>query len=116
MMSQYTRQTFNEVMIQNYNPANFIPVKGKGSRVWDQAGREYIDFTSGIAVNALGHCHDEIVAVLKEQGEKLWHSSNWFTSEPTLALGDKLVANTFAERVMFANSGAEANEAALKLR
>lgn len=115
MMSQYTRQTFNEVMIQNYNPANFIPVKGKGSRVWDQAGREYIDFTSGIAVNALGHCHDEIVAVLKEQGEKLWHSSNWFTSEPTLALGDKLVANTFAERVMFANSGAEANEAALKL-
>lgn len=114
-MTQYTRETFNEVMIQNYNPANFIPVKGKGSRVWDQEGREYIDFTSGIAVNALGHCHDDVVAVLKEQGEKLWHSSNWFTSETTLALGDKLVKNTFAERVMFANSGAEANEAALKL-
>lgn len=114
-MTQYTRETFNEVMIQNYNPANFIPVKGKGSRVWDQDGREYIDFTSGIAVNALGHCHDEVVAVLKEQGEKLWHSSNWFTSETTLALGEKLVKNTFAERVMFANSGAEANEAALKL-
>ncbi|MDD7425700.1 MAG: aspartate aminotransferase family protein [[Actinobacillus] rossii] len=114
-MNQYTRQTFNEVMIQNYNPANFIPVKGKGCRVWDQHGCEYIDFTSGIAVNSLGHCHDEIVAVLKAQSEKLWHSSNWFTSETTLELGDKLVKNTFAERVMFANSGAEANEAALKL-
>ncbi len=114
-MNTYTRQTFDQVMIQNYAPADFIPVKGKGCRVWDQTGREYIDFTSGIAVNALGHCPDEIVAVLKEQGEMLWHSSNWFTSEPTLALASKLTAKTFAERVMFVNSGAEANEAALKL-
>ncbi|MFZ7164721.1 aspartate aminotransferase family protein [Avibacterium avium] len=114
-MSAYNRQTFDEVMIQNYAPAEFIPVKGKGSRVWDQQGREYIDFTSGIAVNALGHCPDEIVAVLKEQGETLWHSSNWFTSEPTLQLASKLVQKTFADRVMFVNSGAEANEAALKL-
>ncbi|MFZ7143283.1 aspartate aminotransferase family protein [Avibacterium avium] len=114
-MSAYNRQTFDEVMIQNYAPAEFIPVKGKGSRVWDQQGREYIDFTSGIAVNALGHCPDEIVAVLKEQGETLWHSSNWFTSEPTLQLATKLVQKTFADRVMFVNSGAEANEAALKL-
>ncbi|MFU2080781.1 aspartate aminotransferase family protein [Avibacterium endocarditidis] len=114
-MSAYNRQTFDEVMIQNYAPAEFIPVKGKGSRVWDLQGREYIDFTSGIAVNALGHCPDEIVAVLKEQGETLWHSSNWFTSEPTLQLATKLVQKTFADRVMFVNSGAEANEAALKL-
>ncbi|MGQ0285606.1 aspartate aminotransferase family protein [Pasteurellaceae bacterium 22721_9_1] len=114
-MASYTRQHFEQVMIQNYNPAHFIPVKGKGSRVWDQDNKEYIDFTSGIAVNSLGHCPDEIVSVLKTQGEKLWHSSNWFTSEPTLALASKLVEHTFAERVMFANSGAEANEAALKL-
>ncbi|MDU8924549.1 aspartate aminotransferase family protein [Pasteurellaceae bacterium LIM206] len=114
-MTQYTRSTFDEVMVQNYTPANFIPVKGKGSRVWDQEGREYIDFTSGIAVNALGHCHDELVAVLKRQGETLWHSSNWFTSEPTLELASKLVRHTFAEHVMFVNSGGEANEAALKL-
>ncbi|MDH2926707.1 aspartate aminotransferase family protein [Lonepinella koalarum] len=114
-MPQYNRQTFDQVMIQNYIPANFIPVKGKGSHVWDQDGKEYIDFTSGIAVNSLGHCPDEIVEVLKAQSEKLWHSSNWFTSEPTLALASKLVQHTFAERVMFANSGAEANEAALKL-
>lgn len=110
-----TRQDFDKFMIKNYNPANFIPVKGKGSKVWDQAGNEYIDFTSGIAVNSLGHCPDELVEVLKTQGEKLWHSSNWFTSEPTLELGQKLVEKTFADRVFFANSGAEANEAALKL-
>ncbi|WP_439256665.1 aspartate aminotransferase family protein [Lonepinella sp. BR2271] len=114
-MPQYNRQTFDQVMIQNYTPANFIPIKGKGSYVWDQNGKEYIDFTSGIAVNSLGHCPDEIVEVLKAQSEKLWHSSNWFTSEPTLALASKMVQHTFAERVMFANSGAEANEAALKL-
>ena len=60
-MTQYTRETFDQVMIQNYAPADFIPVKGKGSRVWDQRGREYIDFTGGIAVNALGHCLDELI-------------------------------------------------------
>ena len=114
-MTQYTRKTFDEVMIQNYAPADFVPVKGKGSRVWDQNGREYIDFTGGVAVNALGHCSDELIEVLKTQGETLWHSSNWFTSEPALKLASKLVEHTFAERVMFANSGAEANEAALKL-
>ncbi|MGC7559653.1 aspartate aminotransferase family protein [Pasteurella sp. PK-2025] len=114
-MTQYTRATFDHVMIQNYTPAEFLPVKGKGCRVWDQEGKEYIDFTSGIAVNSLGHCPDEIVEVLKQQSEKLWHSSNWFTSEPTLALATKLVEKTFADRVMFVNSGAEANEAALKL-
>lgn len=66
-MTELTRELFDKVMIQNYAPAQFIPVKGDGSRVWDQAGKEYIDFTSGIAVNALGHCNAEVVAVLKEQ-------------------------------------------------
>ncbi|WP_101775755.1 aspartate aminotransferase family protein [Pasteurella oralis] len=114
-MTQYTRELFDQVVIQNYTPADFIPVKGKGCRIWDQNGKEYIDFTSGIAVTSLGHCPDEIVEILQRQGQKLWHSSNWFTSEPTLALASKLVEKTFAERVMFVNSGAEANEAALKL-
>ena len=115
MQQQIRRSDFNYVMVQNYTPANFIPVKGKGSRVWDQQGKEYIDLTGGIAVNALGHCPDELIEVLQQQGSTLWHSSNWFTSEPTLALAKSLVAKTFAERVMFVNSGAEANEAALKL-
>ncbi|MDF2178665.1 aspartate aminotransferase family protein [Aliiglaciecola sp. CAU 1673] len=110
-----TRELFDEVMVPNYNPAAMVPVRGKGSRVWDQEGTEYVDFAGGIAVNALGHCHPELVNVLKEQGEKLWHLSNVFTNEPALRLAKKLTDLTFADRVYFANSGAEANEAALKL-
>ncbi|AZQ11992.1 MULTISPECIES: aspartate aminotransferase family protein [Shewanella] len=110
-----TRAQFDEVMVPNYAPAAVIPVRGEGSRVWDQQGNEYIDFAGGIAVNCLGHCHPALVSALKEQGEKLWHLSNTMTNEPALALATKLVESTFAERVYFANSGAEANEAALKL-
>ncbi|MCW3172511.1 aspartate aminotransferase family protein [Shewanella subflava] len=109
------RAQFDEVMVPNYAPAAVIPVKGEGSRVWDQEGNEFIDFAGGIAVNCLGHCHPALVSALKEQGEKLWHLSNVMTNEPALALATKLVNATFAERVYFANSGAEANEAALKL-
>ncbi|WP_218395642.1 aspartate aminotransferase family protein [Alteromonas lipotrueae] len=110
-----TRATFDEVMVPNYNPAGMVPVRGEGSRVWDQDGAEYIDFAGGIAVNVLGHCHPELVKALNEQGSKLWHLSNVFTNEPALRLASKLVNATFAEKVYFANSGAEANEAALKL-
>ncbi|WP_026376897.1 aspartate aminotransferase family protein [Aestuariibacter salexigens] len=110
-----TRELFDQVMVPNYNPAQMIPVKGEGSRVWDQDGNEYIDFAGGIAVNALGHCHPELVAALNEQGGKLWHLSNVFTNEPAIRLAKKLTDLTFADRVYFANSGAEANEAALKL-
>ncbi|MFQ3198989.1 MAG: acetylornithine/N-succinyldiaminopimelate aminotransferase [Paraglaciecola sp.] len=112
---QVTRELFDEVMVPNYNPAAMIPVRGLGSRVWDQAGDEYLDFAGGIAVNVLGHCHPQLVAALKEQGEKLWHLSNVLTNEPALRLAKKLTDATFAQRVYFANSGAEANEAALKL-
>ena len=110
-----TRATFDEVMVPNYAPASFIPVRGKGSRVWDQTGREYIDFAGGIAVSSVGHAHDSVVAALVSQAQKLWHVANVMTNEPTLALARSLVEKTFAERVFFCNSGAEANEAALKL-
>ncbi|MBF9184470.1 aspartate aminotransferase family protein [Klebsiella pneumoniae] len=110
-----TRATFDEVILPIYAPAEFIPVKGKGSRVWDQQGKEYIDFAGGIAVTALGHCHPALVAALHQQGETLWHTSNVFTNEPALRLGRKLVEATFAERVVFMNSGTEANETAFKL-
>ncbi|MCA6220758.1 bifunctional acetylornithine/succinyldiaminopimelate transaminase [Photorhabdus antumapuensis] len=109
------RNTYDQVMLPIYSPAQFIPVRGQGSRVWDQHGKEYIDFAGGIAVVALGHCHPALVDVLKQQGEKLWHISNIFTNEPALILAQKLIDATFAERVFFANSGAEANEAAFKL-
>ncbi len=109
------RKMFADVMVPNYSPSQMIPVKGVGSRVWDQAGKEYIDFAGGIAVNALGHCHPEIVKTLKQQGQTLWHLSNVWTNEPALTLAQQLCDATFAEQILFANSGAEANEAALKL-
>ncbi len=112
---QVNRELFNEVMVPNYNPSEVIPVKGEGSRVWDQNGTEFIDFAGGIAVNCLGHCHPALVTALKEQGEKLWHLSNVMTNEPALRLAKKLTDATFADKVYYANSGAEANEAALKL-
>ena len=110
-----TRATFDDVMVPNYSPADMVPVRGEGSRVWDQDGAEYIDFAGGIAVNVLGHCHPELVEALNEQGSKLWHLSNVFTNEPALRLAKKLNDATFSDKVYFANSGAEANEAALKL-
>ncbi|MGP3590506.1 bifunctional acetylornithine/succinyldiaminopimelate transaminase [Vagococcus sp. WN89Y] len=110
-----TRATFDDVILPIYAPAEFIPVKGKGSRVWDQQGKEYVDFAGGIAVTALGHCHPALVEALKTQGETLWHVSNVFTNEPALRLAGKIIDATFAERVVFMNSGTEANETAFKL-
>ncbi|BEV70689.1 MULTISPECIES: aspartate aminotransferase family protein [unclassified Paludibacterium] len=115
MTQTVSRATFDQVMVPSYAPAGFVPVRGSGSRVWDQEGREYIDFAGGIAVNALGHCHPEMVAALTEQAGKLWHISNLFTNEPVLRLAALLTGLTFADRAFFCNSGAEANEAALKL-
>ncbi|SFF40773.1 acetylornithine/N-succinyldiaminopimelate aminotransferase [Fontimonas thermophila] len=114
-MSEVTRATFDEVMVPNYQPAPIIPVRGQGSRLWDQQGREYVDFAGGIAVTVLGHAHPKMVAALTEQAGRLWHVSNVMTNEPALRLAQRLVALTFAERVFFCNSGAEANEAAFKL-
>lgn len=110
-----TRALFDEVMVPNYAPAALIPVRGLGSRVWDQQEKEYVDFAGGIAVNCLGHCHPALVQALTEQAGKLWHLSNVMTNEPALRLAKKLVDSTFAKKVYFANSGAEANEGALKL-
>jgi acetylornithine/N-succinyldiaminopimelate aminotransferase len=110
-----TRASFDQLMVPCYAPAEFIPVRGAGSRVWDQQGRMYIDFASGVAVTSLGHCHPAIVKALTEQAHTLWHVSNWMTNEPALRLAKKLIDATFAERVFLCNSGAEANEAALKL-
>ena len=110
-----TRATFDQLMVPCYAPAQFVPVRGEGSRIWDQDERMYIDFASGVAVTALGHCHPAMVKAIEEQAKKLWHVSNWMTNEPALRLAQRLIDATFAERVFFCNSGAEANEAALKL-
>src|ERR1044072_6842200 len=110
-----TRQTFDEVMVPVFAPAPFVPDRGLGSRVWDTEGRDYVDFAGGIAVTALGHGHPELLKVLHEQGGKLWHIGNGYPNAPVLRLAKRLTELTFADRAFFANSGAEANEAALKL-
>ena len=112
---QVTRDSYNHVMVPTYNPISVIPVKGKGSWLWDQQGKDYIDFAGGIAVSCLGHCHPTLVRALTQQAEKVWHLSNVATNEPAIRLAEKLVQATFAESVFFCSSGAEANEAALKL-
>lgn len=99
-----------------YRPRRIVLDHGRGSRLWDRDGREYVDFGAGIAVNALGHTHPALLAALTEQAGRLWHTSNVFVSEPPLRLAEELVvASRFAARVFFCNSGAEANEGAIKL-
>ena len=110
-----TRAAFDDVMVPTYAPGGFIPVRGKGSRVWDQAGREYLDLAGGIAVSSIGHAHPAAINALTTQAGKIWHVANVLANEPAILLAQRLCELTFGERVFFANSGAEANEAALKL-
>lgn len=109
------RSDFDELITPVYSPTHLIPVRGQGSYVWDAEGRRYIDLAGGVAVTGLGHAHPELVAALHEQSQAIWHVGNVFTNEPVLKLARKLIDATFAERIFFVNSGAEANEAALKL-
>lgn len=89
--------------------------RGEGCRVWDVEGKEYLDFVAGIAVCALGHCHPAMVQAVRTQAEKLFHVSNLYYIEPQIQLAELLCRHSFADRVFFCNSGAEANEAAIKL-
>ncbi|WP_256645546.1 acetylornithine transaminase [Thermomonas paludicola] len=105
-----------DVLLPVYRQREMILERGQGARVWDSEGRDYVDFGAGIAVCSLGHCNPELTAALIEQAGKLWHTSNVFFSEPPLRLAQELVtASRFAERAFLCNSGAEANEAAIKL-
>jgi succinylornithine transaminase family protein len=110
-----TRQTFDEVMVPTYAPSAMVPVRAQGLDLWDQSGKQYLDFTAGIGVTGLGHAHPAIVEALHAQAEKLWHVGNGYTNEPVLQLARALTSATFADRAFFCNSGAEANEAAFKL-
>ncbi len=109
------RQTFDEVMVPTYAPSAMVPVRAQGLYLWDQSGKQYLDFTAGIGVTSLGHAHPAIVDALRAQAEKLWHVGNGYTNEPALQLARALTSATFADRAFFCNSGAEANEAAFKL-
>lgn len=110
-----SRQTFDEVLVPTYAPAAMVPVRASGLDLWDQSGKHYLDFTSGIAVSSLGHCNPELITALTGQLNRVWHLGNGYTNEPVLRLALALTEATFADRAFFCNSGAEANEAALKL-
>ena len=108
-------ETTNESIFQTYKRYPVVLVRGKGCLVWDEKGREYLDFLAGIAVCNLGHCHPAVVQAAKEQMDKLMHVSNYFYTKPQAELSELIIKNSFADRIFFCNSGAEANEAALKL-
>ncbi len=110
-----TRATFDQVLVPTYAPAAMVPVRALGLDLWDQDGKQYLDFTAGIAVTSLGHCHPRLVEALTAQINTVWHLSNVYTNEPVLRLAQALTEATFADRAFFCNSGAEANEAAFKL-
>ncbi|MDQ2695659.1 MAG: acetylornithine transaminase, partial [Pseudomonadota bacterium] len=105
-----------QYFVPNYKPREIVLDRGRGARLWDLDGNEYIDLGTGISVNSLGHQHPELVQALEEQGRRLWHASNIYFNAPAVRLAEELVtASPFARRVFFCNSGAEANEAAIKL-
>lgn len=112
----------NEIMemsdryvMHTYGRIGMAPVRGAGARLWDAEGREYLDFLAGIAVNSLGHCHPAVVQAVQEQAARLMHVSNLYYIEPQAKLARLLVKNSCCQRAFFCNSGAEANEGAIKL-
>ena len=110
-----TTDSADKYMFQTYGRFPVTLVRGEGCRVWDEEGKEYLDFVGGIAVCALGHSSPIVTGALEEQSRKLVHVSNLYYTLPQVDLARLLVENSFADRVFFCNSGAEANEAAIKL-
>jgi acetylornithine/N-succinyldiaminopimelate aminotransferase len=114
-MSQHLMNTADKVMAKTYKRFPIVITKGKGCNLWDTEGKKYIDFVSGIAVCNLGHAHPRVSEALSKQADILLHVSNLYYTEPQIELASLLTENSFADRVFFCNSGAEANEAAIKL-
>ena len=105
----------DSVIASTYSRIPVVFTRGSGSTLWDNDGKRYTDFVAGIAVCNLGHCHPRIARVLSEQAGRLLHVSNLYYTVPQIELASWLVEHSFADRVIFCNSGAEANEAAIKL-
>jgi acetylornithine/N-succinyldiaminopimelate aminotransferase len=115
MDSQTWMMLSEKYVAHTYARYPILLVRGKGTRVWDMEGREYLDFVSGLAVCNLGHCHPKVVKAIQDQAERLIHVSNFYYIEPQIQLASLLCKNSFADKVFFCNSGAEANEGAMKL-
>jgi len=105
----------NHYIMNTYGRLPLVLIKGRGMKVWGSDGKEYLDFVGGIAVNILGHCHPKVVVAIQKQAQRLLHVSNLYHNEQQVKLARLLVANSFADKIFFCNSGAEANEAAIKL-
>ncbi len=115
MNSQELMNLSEQVVAHTYARYPIVLVRGKGTHVWDADGKEYLDFVAGLAVCNLGHCHPKVVKAIQEQSQKLIHVSNFYYIEPQIRLAHLLCEHSFADKVFFCNSGAEANEGAMKL-
>jgi predicted acetylornithine/succinylornithine family transaminase len=115
MKPDMVKKLDEKYIVHTYKRLPLVLVKGKGTKVWDSEGREYLDFLAGIAVNGLGHCHPKVVGAIRAQAEQLMHISNLYYIEPQAKLAQLLAENSFGDKSFFCNSGAEANEAAIKL-
>ncbi len=105
----------DKYIMKTYGRYPLVPVRGEGCRVWDADGKEYLDFLAGVAVNNLGHCHPKVVAAIQKQAAEMIHCSNYYNIPTQIELAELLCSNSFADKAFFCNSGAEANEAAIKL-
>jgi len=115
MPTEELKQDAARYLMQTYTRQPLSIVRGRGTKVYDLEGREYLDFVGGIAVNILGHGHPDLVQAIQRQAAQLIHTSNLYYTEPQVKLAQMLVDHSFADKVFFCNSGAEANEAAIKL-
>lgn len=115
MNSQQWVEKSDKYIMKTYGRYPIVPVRGEGCRLWDVDGKEYLDFLGGVAVNNLGHCHPKVVAALQKQAAELIHCSNYYQIPQQIELAELLCNNSFADKAFFCNSGAEANEAAIKL-
>ncbi len=115
MNSEQWIEKSDKYIMKTYARYPIVPVKGEGCRLWDADGKEYLDFLAGVAVNNLGHCHPRVVKALQEQAATLIHCSNYYQIPQQIELAELLCNHSFADKAFFCNSGAEANEAAIKL-
>jgi acetylornithine/N-succinyldiaminopimelate aminotransferase len=115
MNSQQWIEKSDKYIMRTYGRYPIVPVRGEGCRLWDADGKEYLDFLGGVAVNNLGHCHPKVVAALQKQAAELIHCSNYYQIPQQIELAELLCSHSFADKAFFCNSGAEANEAAIKL-
>ncbi len=113
--ARFLARRADRVLMNTYGPRTLAFSRGRGVWAWDSSGKKYLDLLGGVAVNSLGHNHPAVRRAVESQARKIIHASNLYLIEPQIALAERLVRETFADRIFFCNSGAEANEAALKL-